>query len=397
MALTPLKAPFNKSQFEDIKNYVGNKIKTELSGGVYLLKVNGDIIRYDLDSNTPIQDAINDAELSGSAGLSDLVIINNYQNAPISGGGNGKQEQNITLRNDVNIYFIGSKLFSNNTADVPLFTDNGVQVQVFFMGYCNLVRYGGAGVNNRNVIKLTNTQSQLFVTEAIVFDSSSGSTYAIDCAGNIDIVTIPASAGSIRLTNGSLNISHAYTPQTIVQTGGNLMMDNVTVTLTQSGGTSSIKGNVTLTLNGGDSNISDGNNILTINSGNINIKNSSLCELQASGGSVNIFSSILSVLENDGATIQVNNCIIDDATISLLSGNTYLNYCRIQSNSTPSALIEKEGGTLVLNNSILVGGAECISASTPQTIVSYNSFAKAPLDSNVTVSYGTLTVNTSVI
>lgn len=196
-----LKTPIPQSVLDSIGGYIQNELKTHVTSGVFVVRVNGNIDRFDNISNTPIQDAINSANLF-STGVADYVWCNNWNGFSV-----GKMEQNIIIKNYVNIRFDGSNIFSNSTDNTPLFTDGGYRASIVITGNPILGRYGGSGDNNRSVFELQHPDSYIRSNAYMVIDSTQGSSYSIISKGNIYLAGDSTIAGGIKTLGGTYYIT----------------------------------------------------------------------------------------------------------------------------------------------------------------------------------------------
>jgi len=374
-----LKTPFSESQMAEIETLITNGLAAKLAAGVYLIKVDGEIIRYDTISDTPIQDAINAAEVNVVA--KDSVLLVNYECGPASLGFNGKMEQNIILRDDVNMYALGgTKIYSNSTDDVPIFTDNGVFCQVFFIGYWNMVRYGGSGNNNRAAVKLTNGTSEIYFPDFVVADTSSGSNYSFISAGSINIGNGFWTRGlSISGGNSIITCDPHYAPNTVI-TGGTLRYYGRIGSLTQSGGTLYLnEGNIT-------------QNALLSN-GTSYIRNCTLLDINVSGSAV----------------VSISNCVIgapDNGVINQVTvtgGTCRIDDCQIFGSDTDADQgigVSCTSGTVICSYTTIVmsdiysNGVLSLSQSGGGVIKNYFSISNTATSG--TIGVGALTVNAGV-
>jgi hypothetical protein len=377
MTLPTLKNAYTSSQITELETLIDNKVASSLSAGVYLVKVNGNIVRYDTISDTPIQDAINAAETAVVS--KDSVLLVNYECGPANLGFNGKMEQNIVLKNDVNLYAIGNtKLFSNSTDNTPMFTDGGNLVQVFFVGYWNMVRYGGAGANNRCGVRTTNAGTQIYFPDFVVVDSSNGSTNSFDCTsldigmgfwtgaikingGKSVINSDPILIRGLTVTGGEVDYYGKISTLTI--SNGTVNTYNDIISLTLSGGIIKSRGNIGgIVQSGGILYLYGSTNTSCFNSGGVAyIYNSILNGGVSSTSAVNlyIYNSIVTGFEVGGtstANVYVYNSIINGLTVS---GTSTVNLygCNIGFNSNDLESQVEVGGE---NSKVILEGCRII-------------------------------------
>ncbi len=387
-----------RTTLSKIQTYLQDNMTLGITqAGVYLVKVNGEIIRYDDTSDTPIQDAINAAVKDNVGGGSDLVVLANYCNY-VGGRGNGKQEQNIILKDDINLLFLGSgKLYSDSTDDTPLFTDNGTQVQVFFLGYCNFVRYGGAGTNNRCAVKLTNASSEVYFPDFVVADTSTGSTNSFDIAGSINIGN-GFWTGAITISGGTniINVDPHYAPNVNIS-GGTTYWNGRFGNLGQSNGTLRIVGN--------GASINQSGGVLYLSNGTVSLSSS------FSAGQAYLSNMIFKTIAvSSSADVHISNSIIGESDneagtqVNVSGGTIRLVGCQIfgsdTSNPDPGYGIQCTNGTCIVDSTTIVmeelysGGINSILQSGGGVVKNYFSISNTATSG--TIGIAALTVNASV-
>jgi hypothetical protein len=386
MTLPTLKNAYTSSQITELETLIDNKVASLLSSGVYLVKVNGDLVRYDTISDTPIQDAINAAQPNVSS--YDSVLLVNYETSP-----SYKMEQNIILRNGVNLYAIGNtKIYSNSSDNVPLFTDNGQFVQVFFVGYWNMVRYGGAGTNNRCAVITSNIASQIYFTDFVVADTFFGSTNTFDCTSLSIDMGIWVGAAKVSFGTSSIKAHPSVSPNLIV-TGGTVEYTGNSTICNISSGTLTYKGNVSQLIQSGGTIYFEGNiNTSVGQTGGISyISNSKIGYATLSTGELNISSSIIGDL-NVG---QVNK-------VDVSSGTARIDNCKIfgvDDGANPAIGVYCSGGIAIVSYSTIVvydqtGGGAFSLSNNGGTINNYYSVSNEITDGSISIM--ALTVNSNV-
>jgi hypothetical protein len=364
-----LLTPIPQSTISSIENLIDNAVSKNFSAGVYVVRLNGGIDRFDNISNTPIQDAINSA-VALSTGLGDYVWCNNWNGSSV-----GKMEQNIIIKNYINMRFDGGNIFSNSTDNTPLFTDNGVRASIVITGDAILVRYGGAGNNNRCVFKLDHINSFIRSNSYMVIDSTLGSQNAIISNGNIYLGGDNTIVGTIKVTNGIYYItSNRGTTGLDISGNSEFTYKGVCNTITKSGtgflsytGTNNILG--TIIVNNGAAYF---NNVVISETF---VQNGGLCSFINT-----IFDSPdVNYLFSDSGTAKFASC-------SFNTGDSY-NIC-ISSNIP----------VITVDNCKFIGaGDNSIFALDAIDIVNYNSYATIDKDSNVTLLVDTaLTISENV-
>ncbi len=358
-----------QSTINSIEGLIDNSISRKVAAGVYVVRMNGDIDRFDNISNTPIQAAINSA-ISPSTGVGDYVWCNNW-----NGYAAGKMEQNIVIKNYINMRFDGGNIFSDSTDNTPLFTDNGIRASIVITGNPILGRYGGAGDNNRCVFKLEHSNSFIRSSAYMVLDSTYGSQNAVISNGNMYLGGDNTIVGKIKTTNGIYYIS---------SNRGTTGLD--------------ISGNSQFAYKGICNNI-------TINSGTLNFlgQNSILSTLDMSSG--NVFFS--NVIFQDACVQYGGISVFTDCAFSVLGNQNYLfpsggtakfSSCTFTTDDSYNISIDTNAPVITIDNCKFVGAAtNSIYAAAPINIVNYNSYATINKNSNVTLLVDSaLTVNANV-
>jgi hypothetical protein len=340
-----------------IDGYIENKLNKTVAAGVYVVRLNGDIDRFDNISNTPIQDAIN-SSISPSTGLGDYVWCNNWNGSSV-----GKMEQNIVIRNYINMRFDGGNIFSDSTDNTPLFTDNGVRASIVITGNPILGRYGGAGDNNRCVFKLDHSNSFIRSTSYMVLDSTLGSQNAIISNGNMYLGGDNTIVGTIKATNGIYYItSNRGTTGLNISGNSEFTYKGICNTITKSGtgflqytGNNNILGTITV-----DNGAAYFNNVVVSDTF---VHNGGLCNFVNTA----FDSGDLNYLFQNNGTARFTSCTFN-------TGDSYNIYI---STSTPIITID--------NCKFIGAGVNSIFANAAINIVNYNSYATINKNSNATL------------
>ena len=351
-----------------IENLIENAINENFAAGVYVVRLNGRIDRFDNISNTPIQNAINSAT-SPSTGLGDYVWCNNWY--PFG----SKMEQNIIIKNYINMRFDGGNIFSDSTDNTPLFTDNGVRASIVITGNPILGRYGGTGNNNRCVFKLDHSNSFIRSNSYMVIDSTGGSQNSIISNGNMYLGGDNTIVGKIKTTNGIHYItSNRGTTGLDISGNSEVTYKGVCNTIEKSGtGFLSYTGT---------------NNIL----GTININNGA-----AYFNNVVISETFI----HNGGLCNFINTVFDSPDVNYLaqaSSTAKFTSCSFNTGYDYNISIASSTPIITIDNCKFIGAAtNSIYASAPINIVNYNSYATINKNSNITLLVDSaLTVNSNV-
>lgn len=364
-----LKTPIPKSVIDSIDSYIENKLSQQLAAGVYVVRLNGGIERFDNISDTPIQDAINSA-VSLSTGLGDYVWCNNW-----SGHLVGKMEQNIIIKNYINMRFDGGNIFSNSSDNTPLFTDNGVRASIVITGNPILGRYGGTGDNNRCVFKLEHSNSFIRSTAYMVLDSTLGSQNAIISNGNMYLGGDNTIVGTIKATNGIYYItSNRGTTGLNISGNSQFTYKGVCSTIALSGGTLNFLG-----------------------------QNTYLTSLNMSGGNLFVSNATFqSTCTQSAGSAVFQNChfsTVGSNNYNFTSGGTAIfSFCSLVTDDSYNIYFNANTPTITIDNCKFIGAStNSIFANAAINIVNYNSYATINKNSNTTLLVDTaLKIDTNV-